>query len=157
MEPQNVSEKIPLYVLFTTETLPLIKLTITNILAFTSTTLTFQTQFEITEITSRLSLLTGETLQERTANRTEEARLNIAAKDFWVPGQKAFFDVRVSNPLAGRYGNSKVSKAYEINEKVKKRAYNERVFQVEQGSFTPLVFNAIWVVWDENVTLFTRS
>jgi hypothetical protein len=87
--------------------------------------------------------LTGETLQERTANRTEEARLDIAARGFWVPGQKAFFDVRVFNPFAGRYRNSKASKAYEINEREKKRAYNERVLQVEQGSFTPLVFNAM--------------
>ena len=36
-----------------------------------------------------------------------------------------------------------ITKMYETNEKEKKRAYNERILNVEQGSFTPLVFNAM--------------
>ena len=39
--------------------------------------------------------------------------------------------------------NSNISKAYQINEKEKKRAYNERVQEIEQGTFTPLVFSAM--------------
>ena len=57
-------------------------------------------------------------------------------------GQMAFFDVRVFNPIARRYVNQKLSKTYEINEKEKKKHYNERVLQVEHGSFTPLVMSA---------------
>ena len=87
--------------------------------------------------------LTGEFLTETRANKTDEARLDIAARGFWVNGQKAFFDVRVINPIAGRYKNLKIEKACEVNEKEKKRTYNQRVLQIEQGTFTPLVFTAM--------------
>ena len=87
--------------------------------------------------------ITGETLEETTANKSEEARLDIAARGFWISGQKAFFDVRVFSPLAGRYRNSKISKACEANEKEKKRQYNQRVLEIEHGSFCPLVFTAM--------------
>ena len=54
----------------------------------------------------------------------------------------AFLDVRVFNPNAKQYANIELSKAYEINEKEKKKTYNERILQVEHGSFTPLVMSA---------------
>ena len=34
-----------------------------------------------------------------------------------------------------------IEKVYEIHEKEKKRMYNERVIQVEKGSFTPIVMS----------------
>ncbi|MEO0683779.1 MAG: hypothetical protein AAFY76_01695 [Cyanobacteria bacterium J06649_11] len=76
------------------------------------------------------------------SNTTDEARLDVSARGFWVPYQKAFFDVRAFNPLAGRYGNLSINKAFEVNEKEKKKSYNDRVLQVERGKFTPLVFSA---------------
>ena len=103
--------------------------------------------------------LSGEFLIERTANRSEEARLDIAARGFWVSGQKAFFDIRVFNPTAGRYKNRKLNKAFEMNEKEKKekkKAYNQRVLEVEQGSFTPLVFNAMGGIGREARTCYNR-
>ena len=54
----------------------------------------------------------------------------------------AFLDVRVFNPNAKRYANIELSKAYEINEKEKKKTFNERIHQVEHGSFPPLVMSA---------------
>ena len=79
----------------------------------------------------------GETLDEATANTSDGARLDIAARGFWVSGKKAFFDIRVFNPVAGRYRNSKIPKACELNEKEKKRQYNQQVLSIEHGSFTP--------------------
>ena len=61
-------------------------------------------------------------------------------QDFGSPIKRHLFDVRVFNPLAGRYWDIKIEKSHEINEKEKKRSYNERVLQIEHGSFTPLVF-----------------
>ena len=46
------------------------------------------------------------------------------------------------NPNANRYANQNLSRAYESNEKEKKKACNERVLEVEQGSFTPIVMSA---------------
>ena len=55
------------------------------------------------EIEPRLQSLDGENLQLRTANREDEARLDIRATDFWSRGQEAFFDVRVFYPSALLY------------------------------------------------------
>ena len=103
-----------------------------------------------------LNVLTGETLSEPTANRGDEARLDISARNVWVTGQKAFFDIRVFNPLARKYSNTSISKAYESNEKEKKRKYNQRVLEVEQGSFTPLVFNAMGGMGREAQAFYKR-
>ena len=59
----------------------------------------------------------------------------------WMRGARAFFDVRVFNPLAPSYLNSTLKAAHKTNEKSKKREYNDRILQIEHGSFTPLVFS----------------
>ena len=89
----------------------------------------------------QLQQLTDEYLQHSTA-ADNEVRLDISARGFWQAGQMAFLDVRVFNPNAKRYANIELSKAYEINEKEKKKTYNERILQVDHGSFTPLVMSA---------------
>ena len=88
-----------------------------------------------------LQPLTGENLS-RQSNTSEEARLDISSRGFWVSGQMAFCDVRVYNPLAKRYGNMELMKCYTLNEKEKKKAYNNRINEVEHGTLTPLVFSA---------------
>ena len=93
-------------------------------------------------IEPRLQKLTGESLNERVANTTDEARLDISARGFWTTGQLAFLDVRVFNPIAKRYVDQELSRTYVMNEKEKKKMYNERVMQIEHGSFTPLVMSA---------------
>ena len=46
----------------------------------------------------QLQPLTGETILPRSANKQEEARVNIRANGFWNKQQNAFFDVRVFHP-----------------------------------------------------------
>ena len=89
-----------------------------------------------------LQYLTGEEFSERTANISDEARLDICARGFWITCQMAFFDVGVFNPNAKRYVKQDLTNSYEQNEKEKKKAYNERITQIEHGSFTPLVMSA---------------
>ena len=84
-----------------------------------------------------LQQLTGESLHESTANITEDARVDIATRRFWISGQRAFFDIRVFNPMARRYGSQELNKAYGINEREKTRQYNERFL------YTPLVLTAL--------------
>ena len=42
--------------------------------------------------------------------------------------------------MAARYVNQELSKSFEVNEKEKKRSYNERIQKIEHCTFTPLVF-----------------
>ena len=73
---------------------------------------------------------------------TDEARCDVGNRGFWSAGQVTFLDVRVFNPNANRYVNQSLKKTCEIHEKEKKRAYNERVQEIEHGSFTPIVMSA---------------
>ena len=93
------------------------------------------------EIKPKLLSVTGENIWNRTVNTHIEARLNIRSREFWIKGQQAFFDVRIFDPNAKRYLNSALPQCYAQNEKDKKRHYNERVLQIEHGSFSPLLFS----------------
>ena len=88
-----------------------------------------------------LQSLTGETFDQRTVNASDDARLDISARGFWTKYQMAFFEVRVFDPYAKRYSAQSLQRCYINNEKEKKRQYNMRALQVENGSFTPLVFS----------------
>ena len=83
----------------------------------------------------------GKYLQHSTA-ASNKVRFDSSARGFWRAGQMGFSDVRVFKPKAKLYANVEISKAYEINEKQKKKTYNEYIFQVEHGRFTPLVMLA---------------
>ena len=71
-----------------------------------------------------------------------EVRLDSSALRFSQAGRMAFLDVKVFNLNAKRYANIEPSKVSEIDENEQKKTYNERILQVEHGSFTPLVISA---------------
>ena len=83
----------------------------------------------------------GEDLRGASANTTDGARLDIAANGFWGGRfERAFFDVRVFNPHAPTNRRLQLSSCYRSHENAKKRAYEQRIREVEHGSFVPLVF-----------------
>jgi hypothetical protein len=94
------------------------------------------------EIEPTLQPVTNKTNFCRSANLSDEARLDVRAKGFWRQGQNAYFDVRVTNPECDSHRALTVKAVLEKNEKEKKRQYNQRVIDVEHGTFTPLVFSA---------------
>ena len=47
------------------------------------------------KIEPTLIQLNGENLEERTANTSDEARLDVSALGFWPPGKRVFCEVRV--------------------------------------------------------------
>ena len=52
----------------------------------------------------------------------------------------AFFDVRVFNSFVQSHRNTPSAQCYRWNEMERRRQYDERVREIEQGSFSPLVF-----------------
>ena len=73
-----------------------------------------------------LQLLTGEILMlsHRTSNCKEGARLDVSAHGFWGDRhERAFFDVRVFNPLAPSNCRSYLNATYRRHETTKKRSY----------------------------------
>ena len=71
---------------------------------------------------------------------SDEARLDFCAVGVWGEMQRAFFDVRVTNPLAPSYSQKKIEQHLKNEEASKKTDYNKRILEVERASFTPLVF-----------------
>ena len=86
-----------------------------------------------------LQPLTGEE-QSLGGKVSVEARADISPRGFWFLGQRAFFDVRVSDPNAQRHGNKTLKRCYELGEHEKKRDFTCRILNVEQGSFTSAFF-----------------
>ena len=92
-----------------------------------------------------LQPLDGEPLQFATANSEDGSRLDVVARDFWGRNrQRAFFDVRVLNPFAHSYFRSQLSRCYQLHEREKRRAYDERVREVERACFSLLVFAQVF-------------
>ena len=57
--------------------------------------------------------------------------------------EKTFFDVRVFNPHAPSNKSLAPPACYRKHEREKKRAYEQRVREVDHSTFTPLVFSAM--------------
>ena len=71
----------------------------------------------------------------------DNARPDIRARSVWRDGQNAYFDVRVTNVNCESQRNMQPEKILVKHEREKKRAYNQRIMNVEHGTFTPLVFS----------------
>ena len=89
-----------------------------------------------------LQRLTGETLRGATANTGDAARLDVAANGFWEGRyERTHIDVRVFNPHAPSNRQQSLSATYKKHERIKIRAYEQRVREVEHGTLTPLVMS----------------
>ena len=90
-----------------------------------------------------LQPITGEELA-RVTDQAPDARLDVHCRGFWERQRVAFFDIRVCHPNADSYRD------------LKKRKYNSRVTEIEQGTFTPLVFTTTRGMADECLRYHSR-
>ena len=88
----------------------------------------------------KLQRVDNESFIRRTANTNDQARLDISTKGFWERSVRAFFDIQVFYPFAPSNLKHKPKSCYRLHEKEKRRQYDQRVREVEHGSFAPLVF-----------------
>ena len=91
------------------------------------------------QVERALQPITGEKLARGT-NQGPDARLDVHCRGFWGPWRAAVFDIRVCHPTAGSYRDLNPEQIYIIHENEKKRKYSCCVTEIEQGTFTPLVF-----------------
>ena len=92
------------------------------------------------EVEPQLQPLDNERFNLRTAVTSPEARLDFKAGGFWSRGVTAFFDVRVTHVNSKCNQGKATSTIFKEQKEEKKRKYQQRVLDVEMGSFTPLVF-----------------
>ena len=75
-------------------------------------------------------------------NTEEGAKLDIKAQYFWDSNQRSnCFNVRVFNSFAPSNISSSTSSTYRRHEREKRRAYKQRILQVERGTSTPLILS----------------
>ena len=78
-----------------------------------------------------------------TSNTQEGARLDIAMNGFWGSrSERCFIDVRGFNPLAPSNSSSSLLSTFKKHENIKRRAYGQRIREVEHASFTPIIMSA---------------
>ena len=94
----------------------------------------------------QLQSLSGEVILPRTANKQDDARLDMRAKGFWSRQQDAFFDVRVSHPNASSYRSTNIPALYRPYEMAKNREYGD----------TPLVFSTTGGMGQETTVAYKR-
>lgn len=99
---------------------------------------TINTVCNDTEVEPNLQPLESEVVQSLDGDK---AKPDIRARGFWRAGQHAYFDVKVINPNSESYISTPTEKIYDRAEKDKKRKYNDRIMNVEGGTFTPLIFS----------------
>ena len=92
------------------------------------------------EVEPQLQPLDNEQYNLRSTVTSPEARLDMMAGGFWSRGVTAFFDVRVTHVNSKCKQGKGTSTIFKEREGEKKRRYQQRVLDVEMGSFTPLVF-----------------
>ena len=72
---------------------------------------------------------------------SQDVRLDMKVGGFWTRGVTAFFDVQVTNANSQSNQGKHTATIFKEEENEKKRKYNQRVIDVEMGTFTPLVFS----------------
>ena len=103
----------------------------------------------LTEVCHDISLepvlqpLTGEVLNHATANQEDEARADIAVRNFWGNGHKAFFDVKVFNPCAKSNQKFALSSCFTHQ---KREPMNNGYLRLNTGR-SPHSFSVPHVVW----------
>ena len=107
------------------------------------------------QVEPALQPITGEELARGT-NEAPDARLDVHCRGFWEQQRAAFFDIRVCHPNADSYRDLSPKQIYRIHENEKKRKYNSRVTEIEQGTFTPLVFTTTVGMADECLRYHSR-
>ncbi len=82
-------------------------------------------------------------------NVSDEARSDCRARGYWRAAQNSFFDFCVTNAEAISQRDRTVAAVLRSKEQDKKRAYNTRIMEVDQGTFTPLILTTKGVMGHE--------
>ena len=93
------------------------------------------------EIEPKLLPLQGKSFASNSVTKDDEARLDINENGLLESRfHRTFFDVKVFNPHA-KSCLKNTKDAYRYHESLKKLIYEKRTVEVEQNSFTPLIFS----------------
>ena len=99
-----------------------------------------------------LQPLNGEEMIHSTAIREDNARLDVKANGFWGDN----FHTTFFNPHAPSNKAITPYSLYQKHEREKRRDYDQRILQIEHGSFSPLVFSTTGGMGRTATTVYKR-
>eukprot|EP00116_Pleurobrachia_bachei_P014392 sb/3474654/ len=102
----------------------------------------------------RLLPLTGEVLSLKSANTTNDARLDVSARSEWSSGDKTF---RVFNSFAPSTNEQHLNRALLKHEEEKKRVYKQRVLEVEKITFSLIVCSTTGIYGNEAEKFYRQA
>ena len=83
--------------------------------------------------------LTGERFDHKTAKVAADVRSDVRVRVFFTKEQNAFFEFRIVYPFASSYLKLAPAELYEHVAHLRKMEYEQRINQVDNGSFTPMI------------------
>jgi hypothetical protein len=86
--------------------------------------------------------LTGEAMRLKSAIVSDDARSDVRVRGFWSNMRNAFFEFRVFYPHARSYQDQSPLRTYNLLEKSRKREYEQRIRDIEDGDFTPMIMSS---------------
>ena len=92
----------------------------------------------------------------RGTEKGDQARMDVAATGVYGRLERTFFDVRVTYPNAPSNKHMTLNQLYKQHEREKKAKYEERILEVEKGSFCPLVYSTTGGMGDMCASLHKR-
>ena len=73
-------------------------------------------------------------------NIADRARADVSAIGVWSGSERTFVDVMVTHPTGQTNMTKPLNRVYKDCERKKKCDYNQRIIDVERGTFTPLIY-----------------
>ena len=83
--------------------------------------------------------LTGERFDHKTAKVAADVRSDVRVRGFFTKEQNAFFEFRIVYPFASSYLKLAPAELYEHVAHLRNMEYEQRINQVDNGSFTPMI------------------
>ena len=96
-----------------------------------------------------LQPLSGESMKYKSANVADDARSDVRIRGFWSRLRNAFFEFRVFYPHASSYVDQQPTSLFLSIAKDRRREYAQRIAEVEDGDFTPMVMASTGAINDE--------
>lgn len=84
-------------------------------------------------------LLQSRKLGKNAVNIRDDNLVDISLRGFWNTGQQEFYDTIVFYSNTRLYYNVDIQKYYGLNERERKKAYNERMLNMEQRTLVSIV------------------
>lgn len=84
-------------------------------------------------------LLQSRKLGKNAVNIRDDNLVDISLRGFWNTGQQEFYDTIVFYSNTRLYCNVDIQKYYGLNERERKKAYNERMLNMEQRTLVSIV------------------